>query len=155
MAAEGALASSPRREPLCASCSVSNIDASLPSPLCSCQVYSKLHLIVINLHCPATPSCCSVLPAALRKVEEEPFDYDTWVPGQVHLVSNLQIFVLCSKINISNLIAPKIVKFVLLASLGNALTVRSIGWHVLVEKFFCRNSHLKTGIENKQTCFSP
>jgi hypothetical protein len=47
----------------------------------------------------------------------------------------LQIFVLCSKIHISSFRASKIVKLVLLASLLNALTIGSICWYVLVEKF--------------------
>jgi hypothetical protein len=63
--------------------------------------------------------------------------------------TKLQIFVLCSKIHISSFRAPKIIKFVLLASLLNALTIGSIVWHVLVEKFFCINSSLKTGLQNK------
>jgi hypothetical protein len=52
----------------------------------------------------------------------------------------LQIFTLPSNIHISSFRAPKIVKFVLLASILNALTIGSIGWHILVEKFFCINS---------------
>jgi hypothetical protein len=55
----------------------------------------------------------------------------------------LQIFALSANIHISSFRAPKIVKFVLLASLWNALTIGSICWYVLVEKFFCRNSYLK------------
>jgi hypothetical protein len=54
-----------------------------------------------------------------------------------------QIFVLCSKIHILSLVALKSVKLVLLPSLWNSLSIRSICWHVLVEKFFCRNSYLK------------
>ena len=88
------------------------------------------------------------------KVEEDPWVYDKWARGEMW-VYKLQIFVLCSKIHISSFRAPKIVKLVLLASLWNALTMGSICWYVLVEKFFCRNSYLKTGLENKWTCFSP
>jgi hypothetical protein len=76
-------------------------------------------------------------------------------PGRMWVCWKLQIFVLCSKIHISSFRAPKIVKFVLLSSLWNSLSIRSIGWHVLVEKVFCRNSYLKTGLDNKRTCFSP
>ena len=61
-------------------------------------------------------------------------------PGQMH-VSRVVDFVLFSQKNhISSFRAPKTTKFVLLASLWNSLTIGSIGWHVLVEKFFCRNS---------------
>jgi hypothetical protein len=76
-------------------------------------------------------------------------------PGRMWVCWKFQIYVLCSKNHILSLITPKIVKFILLASLWNGLTIGSIGWHVLVEKFFCRNSYLKTGLENKRTCFSP
>jgi hypothetical protein len=75
-------------------------------------------------------------------------------PGQMWVCWKFQSFVLCSKIHISSFRAPKIVKFVLFASLWNALTSGSIYWYVLVEKFFCRNSYSKTGLENKRTCFS-
>jgi hypothetical protein len=37
----------------------------------------------------------------------------------------------------------------ILESMGNFLCSGSICWYVLVEKFFCRNSYLKTGLENK------
>jgi hypothetical protein len=68
-----------------------------------------------------------------------------WCVGPRRRVMVLQIpdFVISSKIHILSLVAPKIVKLVLLPSLWNYLSVRSIGWHVLVEKFFCRNSYLK------------
>ena len=64
-------------------------------------------------------------------------------------------FVLSYKIHIMSLVVPKSTKSVLLPSLWNSLSIRSIGWYVLVEKLFCRNSYLKTGLENKRTCFSP
>jgi hypothetical protein len=80
-----------------------------------------------------------------------------WRVGPSPRVMLLQIpdFVLSSKIHILTLVAPKITKLVLLPSLWNSLYIRSIGWHVLVEKLFCRNSYLKTGLENKRTCLSP
>jgi hypothetical protein len=81
--------------------------------------------------------------------------YDEWAQGHRYGCTKLQIFVLCLKIYISSFRATKIVKFVLLASLLNSLTSGSICWYVLVEKFFGRNSYLKTGLENKWTCFSP
>jgi hypothetical protein len=83
-----------------------------------------------------------------------PWVYDRWAQGEIW-VNKLQIFVLCSKIHISSFRAPKIMKLVLLASLWNALTIGSTCWYGLVEKFFCRNSYLKTGLQNKWTCFSP
>jgi hypothetical protein len=43
----------------------------------------------------------------------------------------------------------------ILESLGNFLCSGSICWYVIVEKFFCINSYLKTGLQNKWTCFSP
>jgi hypothetical protein len=81
----------------------------------------------------------------------------SWRVGPRPRVMLLQIpdFVLSSKIHILSLVALKITKFVLLASLRTFLTIGSICWYVLVEKFFCRNSYLKTGLENKRTCFSP
>jgi hypothetical protein len=64
-------------------------------------------------------------------------------PCVMFLYWNLQILVTSSKIHILRFKAPQITKFVLLASLWNAITIGSIGWHVLVENFFCRNSYLK------------
>jgi hypothetical protein len=80
-----------------------------------------------------------------------------WRVGPRPRVMVLQIpdFVISSKIYILSLRAPKIVKLVLLPSLWNVLSVKSICWYVLVEKFFCINSSLKTGLQNKWTCFSP
>jgi hypothetical protein len=80
-----------------------------------------------------------------------------WRVGPRPRVMVLQIpdFVISSKIHILSLKAPKIMKLVLLPSLWNVLSVRSICWYVLVEKFFCINSSLKTGLQNKWTCFSP
>ena len=98
------------------------------------------------------PCCCVMAGGGGRRIP--PWDYDRWAQGEIW-VHKLQIFVLCSKIHISSFRAPKIVKLVLLASLWNALTIGSISWQVLVEKFFCRNSYLKTGLQNKWTCFSP
>jgi hypothetical protein len=95
---------------------------------------------------PAT-FCCSR--------EEDPLETITGGSEARCEYIKLQIYVLCSKIHISSFKAPKIVKFVLLASLWNSLTIESISWHVLVEKLFCRNLYLKTGLENKWTCFSP
>jgi hypothetical protein len=69
--------------------------------------------------------------------------YDRWSQVQVHLCFKLQIFALLSNIHISSFRAPKIVIFVLLDSLWNALTSGSICWYVLVEKLFYRNSYLK------------
>jgi hypothetical protein len=77
-----------------------------------------------------------------REMEEEDDSLSQWQVGPRTDVSvlEIQIYVLCSKNHISSFRAPKITKFVLLAFLWNALTIGSIGWHVLVEKFFCRNS---------------
>jgi hypothetical protein len=80
-----------------------------------------------------------------------------WRVGPRRRVMVLQILdsIISSKIHILSLVAPKIVKLVLLPFLWNYLSVRSIGWHVLVDTFFSRNPYLKTGLENKRTCFSP
>jgi hypothetical protein len=107
---------------------------------------------------PAPPSPA---PSLLPCVDEmaggwrrPPCAYDEWAQGHRYECTKLQISVLCSKIHISSFRAPKIVKFILLAFLCNSLTIGSISWHVLVEKFFCINSSLKTGLQNKWTCFS-
>jgi hypothetical protein len=102
---------------------------------------------------PWQPLCCYVMAGGGGR-KRPPWDYDRWAQGEIW-VHKLQIFVLCSKIHISSFRAPKIVKLVLLASLWNDLTIGSICLYVLVEKFFCRNSYLKTGLKNKWTCISP
>ena len=102
---------------------------------------------------PKLPSPCYV--RALLEEEDDSLSQWQVGPGRMWVYSKFQIFVLCSKIHISSFRAPKIMKFVLLASLWNSLTIGFIGWHVLVEKLFCRNSYLKTGLENKRTCISP
>ena len=91
------------------------------------------------------PMSCISIPAMAAsllftsRLKKTPSAYDRWAQGEFW-VHKLQIFVLCSKIHISSFGAPKIVKLVLLASLWNALTIGSICWYVLVEKFFCTNS---------------
>jgi hypothetical protein len=81
-----------------------------------------------------------------------------WHVGPKHiciLYTKFQIFAISSQIHISSSRAPKISNIFLLPSLWHSLSIRSICWHVLVKKFFCRNSYLKTGLQNKWTCFSP
>ena len=98
---------------------------------------------------PWTPSSLAMEPPSFQllpvvhvqgKVEEGALSQWRVGPRQGKGVSKFQIFALPSNIHISSFIASKIMKFVLLASLWNALTSGSICWHVLVEKFFCRNS---------------
>jgi hypothetical protein len=108
--------------------------------------------------CPLLPSvlCCRRRSVrAFWRKKKTPLGLWRVGPRQGKGVSKFQIFAISSQIHISSFRAPKIVKPVLLASLWNALTLGSICWYVLVEKFFCRNSYLKTGLERKWTCFSP
>jgi hypothetical protein len=59
-------------------------------------------------------SCCS---RKCRELEDNPYVDDMWDPWLVHVCTMLQIFALPSKIHILSLVTPKIVKFILLASL--------------------------------------
>jgi hypothetical protein len=90
---------------------------------------------------PSMPCSCACVRWSVRwRKKMTPWANDKWAQGRMWVCWKFQIYVLCSKNHISSFRAPKITKFVLLASLWNSLTIGSIGWHVLVEKFFCRNS---------------
>jgi hypothetical protein len=111
---------------------------------------SPIHGRLPSLHLPARPLLCSL--AWRRWLEEEDDSLSQWQVGPRRDMSTqkFQIFALPSNSHISSFRAPKITKLVLLPSLWNYLSVRSIRWHVLVEKVFYRNSYLKTGLENKR-----
>jgi hypothetical protein len=83
-----------------------------------------------------------LFPVRWLKLKVEDDSLSLWQVGPGTDVSVLKISDLCIvlKKHILSLVTPKIVKFILLASLWNTLTIGSIGRHVLVEKFFCRNS---------------
>jgi hypothetical protein len=68
---------------------------------------------------------------------------DMWIRGHRYKCSKFQIFALSLKIHILSLSTSKIVKLILLPSLWNVWSVRSINWNVLVEILGCRNSCLK------------
>jgi hypothetical protein len=121
-------------------------------------LHGALSLLSPSLAQVALSHGCSAPPQQLPAVhvkKKSPLETMTGGPKARCEYTKLQIFVLCSKIHISNFRAPKITKFILLPSVWNVLSVTSICWYVLVEKLFCINSSLKTGLQNKWTCFCP